>query len=139
MTVTGCRVHLPIVLLGLILLSALARGDGPPDGGRRRAAAGAPPDGASRAVRYLQVAQGYHMRVWLGSNGTAGQGAFTDFLPPDGIGMEYPIGSRIEHLYGAGLWVGALVDTGAPGATSKVYAVTTAYNWGEAGVEHEMY
>ncbi len=106
-----------------------------PPGGRAGSRA---PSGA-QVVGDLQIKQGYHLKAWIGSNGTIGQGAFDNFLPPDGIGMEYPVGSVIEHLYGAGIWIGAIVDTGAPGATSKFHAVTKAYNWGETGVQHEMY
>ncbi len=93
----------------------------------------------TQAVGDLQIKQGYHLKAWIGANGTIGQGAYGNFLPPDGIGMEYPVGSRIEHLYGAGLWIGAIIDTGGPGTGSKTHAVTKAYNWGETGVQHEMY
>lgn len=110
-------------------------------GGAARDGRQARPSGAAaaRVIGDIQIQQGFHVKAWIGSNGTIGQGAFDDFLPPDGVGMEYPVGSRVEHLYGAGIWVGAIVDTGAPGAPSRIAAVTKAYNWGETGVQHEMY
>lgn len=119
-----------------ISVASVAAGAGSRGGGGGR---GAPPRTAAVIPSDIQVKQGFHLQAWMGSNGTIGQGAFDDFLPPDGIGMEYPVGSRIEHLYGAGLWIGAIVDTGAPGAPSRIAAVTKAYNWGSSGVQHEMY
>lgn len=86
----------------------------------------------------LQAKQEFGMKMWLGTNGTIGESAFPDLLPPDGVGLEYPIGSRIEHLYGAGLWVGALLDTGGSSG-GQVPIVTTAYDWGAAGVRNEMF
>ncbi len=87
----------------------------------------------------LQTIQGYNFRVWLGTNATVGQRAFVDGIPPNNIGCEYPVNSQIEHLYGAGVWIGALVDTGSGGSTQTIPAVTTGYDWGAQGPRHEMY
>ena len=130
-----------IAVLTAILAAVAAPGSGGPgdrpDPGGRLVPRGK--GSGTRAAGDLQIKQGFHLTAWIGANGTIGQGAFNNFLPPDGIGMEYPVGSRIEHLYGAGIWIGAIVDTGASGAPSEIYAVTKAYNWGETGVQHEMY
>lgn len=93
--------------------------------------------GRPSATTVIQTMQGYNLRVWLGTNATMGEGAFTDFNPPGQVGCEYPVNSRIEHLYGAGLWVGAAIDTGSP--AQRIYAVTTGYDWGSQGPRHEMY
>lgn len=58
--------------------------------------------------------------------------------PPDSIGLEYPVGGRIEHLYGAGLWVGGLIDTTSGGTGQKIQVVSTAYE-GYAGPMFEFY
>lgn len=87
----------------------------------------------------LQTKQeSFDMKIWLGTNATIGQRAFLDGIPPDGVGVEYPIGSGLEHLYGTGVWIGTIVDTGSVGNTNKVYAVTTGYDWGAQGPRHEM-
>lgn len=104
---------------------------------RKQRSAG--PDGAVATLPVIQAQQGYKMHLWLGSNGTVGGGAFTDFNPPDQIGCEYPVSSLLEHLYGAGIWVGATVDTARSGFPQPVPLVTTAYDWGLQGPRHEMY
>ncbi len=88
--------------------------------------------------REMQYKQGFNMRVWLGNNSTMGLGAFPDFNPPDRIGLEYPVGSGIEHLYGAGPWLGALVDTSSSGPPRVIKAVTTGYGGGSGGFTGEM-
>ena len=98
------------------------------------------PKGVSAATApIIQAKQGFNINLWLGSNGTIGQGAFTDFHPPGDIGCEYPVNSRIEHLFGAGIWIGAAIDTGRPGQTQRIYSVTTGYDWGGQGPRREMY
>jgi hypothetical protein len=87
----------------------------------------------------LQMLQGFNFQVWLGTNATVGERAFADGIPPNGIGCEYPINSEIEHLYGAGVWIGAVVDTGSGISTQKIATVTTGYDWGAQGPRHEMY
>jgi hypothetical protein len=87
----------------------------------------------------LQKKQGFTMNVWLGNNATIGEGAFSDFSPPGKIGLEYPVGSGIEHLFGAGLWIGTIVDTARSGSPRRVPVVTTGYDWGAQGPRHEMF
>jgi hypothetical protein len=72
-----------------------------------------------------QIQQGYNFKVWLANDLVMGKSAFNNQkAPPDycsvGIGCEYPIGSCIEHLFGAGPWIGGLIN--------GVRRVTEAYN-----------
>ncbi len=65
------------------------------------------------AVPYAkQVQQGFSMRIWLSNQMAMGEQAWdTDqfqFFPY--VGLEYPAGSNIEHLYAAGPWVGGIVN-----------------------------
>ena len=87
----------------------------------------------------LHLQQGFNVKLWLGNNGTVGEGAFTGFDPPGRIGMEYPVGSGIEHLLGAGLWIGAIIDTARSGPPRKTKVVTTGYDYGILGPRHEMF
>jgi fibronectin type 3 domain-containing protein len=76
-----------------------------------------------------QVRQGYNMRVWMNNNLVLGRSAFdAQQVPADycgvGIGLEYPQGSCVEHLFGGGPWFSAIIN--------GVRYVTEAYN-GDAG------
>ncbi|MFI5252507.1 MAG: hypothetical protein ACHQQQ_08785 [Bacteroidota bacterium] len=76
-----------------------------------------------------QYLQGYNFRIWIANDLVMGKSAFDGAVPPPicgsvGIGCEYPIGSCIEHMFGAGPWIGGLIN-------GKRY-VTEAYN-GDAG------
>ena len=60
--------------------------------------------------------QGYSMLLHLNNNGAYGRisyrnpGSVTPYT--DSLGLEYPVGDRIEHMWGGGLWVGGVVDQG---------------------------
>ena len=61
--------------------------------------------------------QGFSMRLWLSNQMEMGRQAWNDggIVPPEpcsdqGIGLEYPAGSCIEHLFGAGPWIAGIVD-----------------------------
>jgi hypothetical protein len=86
-----------------------------------------------------QYKQGFRITAWLGNNATIGRGAFGDFNPSDGVGVEYPISSGIEHLYGGGPWIGAQVDTTTRGGGLYLKAVTTGYGGGSGGFTQEMF
>ncbi len=65
------------------------------------------------AVNYAKrTLQGFDLRVWISNQMTFGQeawdGAIQSHTPP--YGMEYPAGSGIEHVFGAGPWIGGIVD-----------------------------
>ena len=57
-----------------------------------------------------QVKQGFNMRMWISNQANFGLGSFDAFVVPDNIGLEYPLGSSVEHLYGAGPWIGGIID-----------------------------
>jgi hypothetical protein len=85
---------------------------------------------SSQAYKFKQPAS-FKMRVWESNNSTLGRvagGSTAQSTPPDGFGIEYPTGSGIEHIFGAGPWIGAIIDTALPGnPPSKIMAVTTGY------------
>lgn len=78
----------------------------------------------------LRVKQGFNMRVWISNQMTLGIRAWdaSDASGvPDGFGMEYPAGSGIEHIYGAGPRIGGIID--------GVILVDEAYNGSDARKE----
>ena len=52
--------------------------------------------------------QGFKLKVWISNQMALGKAAW-DGTPADGYGLEYPTGSGIEHLTGAGPWIGAMI------------------------------
>jgi hypothetical protein len=58
--------------------------------------------------------------------------------PPGALGLEYPAGSGNEHLAGAGMWVGGLLDTATTGSSSPIRLVSVTYE-GWAGPYYEFY
>jgi hypothetical protein len=71
---------------------------------------------------------GQTMKLWMSNRGCFGINALGDGIGGcNGMGLEYPAGSNIEHLFGAGLWIGAIIDTSTDNTPKKVKAVTTAY------------
>jgi hypothetical protein len=77
-----------------------------------------------------RIKQGFNLRVWMSNQMTLGiqawdAGSSEDL--PDGIGLEYPAGTRVEHLYGAGPRIGAIID--------GVIRVTEGYNGYDARKE----
>jgi hypothetical protein len=83
---------------------------------------------------------GLKIKVWTSNRGCIGINALGDQRGGCGenknMGMEYPPGQEIEHLYGGGVWVGARTDTGRTG--QQVIGVTVAYE-GWSGTLFEMY
>jgi len=78
-----------------------------------------------------RVKQGFNMRVWLSNQMALGLEAWDGGAEsvPDGIGLEYPAGSLVEHLYGAGPRLGAIIDGGI--------RVTEGYNGSDARKEFQ--
>jgi hypothetical protein len=69
------------------------------------------------------------MRVWLSNKMTMGIQAWDvqsgDQIPlVPHLGLEYPAGQLIEHLYGAGPWIGGMIN--------GVRHVTEGYNGNDA-------
>jgi hypothetical protein len=46
---------------------------------------------------------------------------------PQFIGLEYPVGQPYEHIFGAGIWVGGILDTSTSGPPVPVRGVVTGY------------
>lgn len=88
--------------------------------------------------------QGFSMKMMLNNVGAMGRVAYPPFRsspdpPPDSLGLEYPIGQRIEHLFGGGLWIGGILDTTrGPGSNPPLKLVTVCYE-GWSGPYYEMY
>ena len=78
-----------------------------------------------------RVKQGFNMRVWLSNQMCMGLQAWDGDagVVPDGFGMEYPTGSGVEHLYGAGPRIGGIIDGGI--------RVTEGYNGSDARKEFQ--
>ncbi|MBI4810127.1 MAG: hypothetical protein HY800_01505 [Ignavibacteriales bacterium] len=59
-----------------------------------------------------RIKQGFNMRVWLSNQMTMGLQAWDGDARnvPDGFGLEYPAGSGVEHVYGAGPRIGGIID-----------------------------
>jgi type IX secretion system substrate protein len=85
------------------------------------------------------VHQGFNMRIWLSNQIAFGLEAWDpDFsswsqVPPGhcsvGIGLEYPVGSCFEHMFGGGPWIGGLIN--------GVRRVDESYNGDDARHEFE--
>jgi len=63
-----------------------------------------------------RIQQGFNLKLWLSSQMAMGIEAWDPFaVPPNtcatpGIGMEYPAGSCIEHLFGAAPVIGGIIN-----------------------------
>src|SRR5437879_1385881 len=74
------------------------------------------PSGTTSGVSWAKHAlQGYNMKLWISNQMKLGLAAWDPLpVPPgdcgdQGIGLEYPVGKCIEHLFGAGPWIGGIV------------------------------
>ena len=97
-----------LCLVVLVCMTSMSAGVNP----KNRGTLGKPGETVSFARRALQ---GFNMRVWLSNKMTMGiqawdvqTGAQMPYEPH--LGLEYPLGQPIEHLYGAGPWFGGKVD-----------------------------
>jgi hypothetical protein len=76
--------------------------------------------------------QGFNMKLWMGNMGVFGSNYSGDGGTPFGsCGLEYPESSGVEHLYGAGICVGAIIDTSVT-RTGK-FIKSVANSFGELG------
>ena len=82
--------------------------------------------------------QGFAMKIRISNVGSIGHVATYPFnagnpgnAPAESLGLEYPLGQRIEHLYGGGVWIGGLVDTSVAGTAAPLRLVSVTYEgWG---------
>jgi len=73
--------------------------------------------------------QGFDMRVWLSNKMVMGEQAWdggASDIPSPHMGLEYPVGSGMEHLFGAGPRIGGIVNGHA--VVSETYNGSTAGN-----------
>jgi hypothetical protein len=93
------------------------------------------------APNIRRVKQGFSMKVQLENTGVTGHYAYGANAPNDSIGLEYPLGQRIEHLYGGGIWIGGKLDTTALGQSGpQLKLVSTSYEgWGAVQELREFY
>jgi hypothetical protein len=86
--------------------------------------------------------QGFLMRMMTDNKGVFGLQAYPggDPAAPESLGLEYPVGEKVEHLFGTGIWVGGLLDTNQnPNINGpQVRGVSTAYE-GWSGPLYEFY
>lgn len=78
------------------------------------------------------------MRMMTDNKGVLGIQAYPGNVPAESLGLEYPIGARVEHLFGGGLWIGGFLDTSQAGSSPPLRLVTTCYE-GWAGPLYETY
>ena len=76
--------------------------------------------------------QGFSMILNMDNRGSFGRVAYPGVIGgtdpgPDSIGLEYPVGQPFEHLFGAGIWIGGLLDTSTGPVPRVIRGVSTAY------------
>jgi len=77
--------------------------------------------------------QGFSSRLQMDNRGALGVIAYPSSPPAESLGIEYPLGSNAEHLFGAGMWVGGLLDTSGSFSGTPLRLVTTFYEgWAES-------
>lgn len=85
---------------------------------------------------------GYSMKIQMDNHGAMGRYVYPEgeaaALRAGKLGLEYPIGSGVEHLFGSGIWVGGLLDTARIGTSPQIRGVSVAYE-GWAGPLHEFF
>jgi hypothetical protein len=87
----------------------------------------------SQASNVQYRKQGFSMRMALDNRGAFGKVVYPQFqggagtVPDDSMGLEYPLGTVFEHIFGAGIWVGGILDTSTSGPPVYIRGVTTGY------------
>jgi len=90
------------------------------------------------------IKAGYSLKVQLNNVGSLGRVAYPPWSPSpnppvaDSIGLEFPAGARVEHLYGGGVWIAGQLDTSASGTGTPLKRVSLAYE-GWAGPYFEFF
>ncbi len=89
--------------------------------------------------------QGYTMKIRISTVGSIGHVASPPFnvgnpggAAAESLGLEYPVGTRNEHLFGGGLWIGGLLDTSTAGTAPPLRLVSLTYE-GWAGPYYEFF
>ncbi len=106
-----------------------------PDSAKHADAIADAPNRNAVAPNIMYRHQGYTMRLTLDNRGALGKTTYPQTTPPaESLGLEYPVGQRIEHLFGGGIWVGALLDTSTVTPPSRIKAVSTSYEGYGGGI-----
>lgn len=84
---------------------------------------------------YSFAKQGSVMKLQMNNLGAFGRIAYPPFSPTpnppaESLGLEYPIGQRIEHIYGGGLWIGGKLDTSRNVPLPPIPLVSVTYEGG---------
>jgi hypothetical protein len=92
---------------------------------------------------YRHTKQGFSMKLRLDNRGSFGRVAYPGVsgsgnVPNDTIGLEYPVGQPYEHIFGAGIWVGGILDTSTVGPPAPVRGVSVGYE-GWSGPHFEFF
>lgn len=92
---------------------------------------------------YRHSKQGFSSKLRLDNRGAFGRVSFPGVsgggnVPNDTIGLEYPVGQPYEHIFGAGIWVGGILDTSTTGTPSIVRGVSVGYE-GWSGPHFEFF
>jgi len=74
-------------------------------------------------IKPVYTQQGYNMKLWMSNSGEFGFSSYD----PGRVNLEYPVGSGVEHLYGGGLIIGAVVHDSAD-QSPPIARVTEMYN-----------
>ncbi|MBS4027821.1 MAG: T9SS type A sorting domain-containing protein [Ignavibacteriales bacterium] len=69
------------------------------------------------------------MKMIMSNYGCVGRAAWSpsSVSPAETLGMNYPNGSTLEHIYGGGIWVGGKIDTTVAGTGNYIKVVSTGY------------
>ena len=102
-------------------------------------------DAAAQADRVRFAVQGFTMRMRMMNVGAFGKVSCPPFsgggsiCAAESLGLEYPVGQQIEHIYGGGIWIGGLVDTSRAGNQTPLRLVSLTYEGSGNGPTHEFY
>ena len=88
--------------------------------------------GVVRSQTYKYKKQGYSSVLCLDNRGTFGRTPYPGVIGGtdpggDSVGFAYPVGQHYEHIFGAGLWVGGLLDTAESGTSTPLKLVSVGY------------
>jgi hypothetical protein len=98
----------------------------------------------AQTLTYSAAKQGYSMKLEFNNMGGFGRIGYPPYRatpnPPaaESLGLEYPVGQLIEHIYGGGIWIGGILDTARTGTSPPLRLVSLTYE-GWAGPYFELF
>ncbi|GAB4374779.1 MAG: hypothetical protein Kow0075_00720 [Salibacteraceae bacterium] len=87
------------------------------------------------AVAQVRLTTASNVRMTINDIGTFGNGFRGSYDVLGYPSAEYPANSGIEHLFEAGIWVGALIDGSLTAVSTAAYDQSSGYSAGKAGYE----